>query len=319
MTRARTLLGGVLIAALLASTTGYVLWRRSSVAYGQDEQNLRLQRTGTVVYVSQDGGGRVRQVTRTGRRLADGPTCRRAAVAASTLICLRALAGPMSSEVRVYAAGKPEPTLRLDVWGDPSRARVSPSGNLVAWTVFRSGDSYAKTGRFSTTAGMYDLRNGTHYGSLEDFRPFVDGKRYTADDANFWGITFAADDRTFYATMGSRGRTYLVRGDLRRRTLTAIHQNVECPSLAPDAHRLAYKKRVDGRRWRLHVLDLERGTDTALAEHADVDDQPAWLDGRTIAYAKRADGAPRVFAVPADGSGSPRRLFTGTSPSAVTG
>ncbi|MVO88758.1 hypothetical protein GPA10_29375 [Streptomyces sp. p1417] len=318
MTRARTLLGTLLIVALVATAVGCVLWRRGAVAHGQDAQHLRFGRAGTVVYVDRDDG-RVRQVTRTGREVGAGPACHRAAVAASTLICVRALSGPMTSQVRVHTGRKDEPEVTLSVWGDPSRARVSPSGNLVAWTVFRSGDSYAKTGTFSTTAGIYDLRDGTHHGSLEDFRPFVDGKPYTAEDVNHWGVTFARDDRTFYATMGSRGRTWLMRGDLRERTLTAVREGVECPSLAPDGHRVAYKKRLGEGRWRLHVLDLRRGTDTALAESATVDDQPSWLDDRTVAYAKRADGAPTVFAVPADGSGSPRRMFRGVSPTVTTG
>ncbi|MFC7613274.1 TolB family protein [Actinokineospora soli] len=179
----------------------------------------------------------------------------------------------------------------------------------MAWTVFRAGDSYLMgSGGFSTTAGIYDLRSGSHYGSLEDFTSYVDGKRFAAVDANFWGITFAADDRVFYATMKSGQRTWLMRGDLATRELRSVRENVECPSLSPDGTRVAYKFRT-GDTWRLHVLDLATGADTPLAEPAHVDDQPSWLDGRTIAYTRGTD----AYAVPADGTGSPTLLRAKTT------
>lgn len=314
--RRRVFVGSLLIAALLATTTGYVLWRQSTAAVEEGTGGLRLKRPGTIVYVDPAGGGTVRQITGSGKSVGTGPACRRAAVAASTLVCLRERPGPLSAQALIYTGGdKPEVTLSL--WGDPSRARVSSSGRLVAWTVFRTGDSYAAPGRFSTTAGIYDTRTGAHYGSLEDFAPFVNGKPYNAHDVNFWGITFAADDRTFYATMASAGRTWLVRGDLTHRTLTAVRQNVECPSLSPDETRIAFKKKT-GDQWRLHVLDLASGRETPLAEPADVDDQPSWLGEDTVAYAKPHEGGPTVFTVPADGSGSPKRLVTGASPTLTT-
>ncbi|QCX80385.1 hypothetical protein C9F11_34010 [Streptomyces sp. YIM 121038] len=328
MTRARTLLGVLLTGVLLVTATAYVLWRRGEAAAVQDGLHLRLDRHGTVVYVDRD---RVRQLTPRGAAVGDGPTCGRAATARSTLICVRARPGPLSAQaaqVRVYTDGAREPKVTLPVWGAPSRARVAPSGHLVTWTVFRTGDSYAVPGRFSTTAGIYDLRDGHHYGSLEDFEPFVDGERYREQDVNFWGVTFAADDRTFYATMASKGRTWLMRGDLVRRTLTAVRRNVECPSLSPDGRRIAYKKRTGQGRWRLHVLRLGGGAagggpavrgDVALAETAHVDDQPAWLDDDTLVYARPVDSMPTLFTVPADGSGRPHRLAAGSSPTPATG
>ncbi|MFF0205887.1 hypothetical protein [Streptomyces sp. NPDC005017] len=39
---------------------------------------------------------------------------------------------------------------------------------------------------------------------------------------------------------------------------------------------------------------------------------------RVPAYAKPDAGAPHVFAVPADGSGAPRKLFMGGSPTLTT-
>jgi hypothetical protein len=315
VSRTRAITGVSLIAVLLAAATGIVSWRAGTVT-PQDRGQLQLGRSDSVVYV--DGGtNRVQQATREGQPVGTGPTCQRAAVAQDTLVCLYSLPGPMSSEVRVYRNGAMSPQLTLPVWGEPSRARVSPSGRLVAWTVFRTGDSYAVPGQFATTAGIYDLRTGEHYGSLEDFTPIVDGKTEVRDDRNFWGVTFADDDRTFYATMSSRGTTWLMRGDLHTRELTALRRNVECPSLAPDGNRIAYKKRIDDR-WRLHVLDLESGTDTTLAESADIDDQAAWLNDNTITYSKPDGRTPTVYAVPADGSGTPKRLFRGASPTFTT-
>ncbi|MFI8912728.1 TolB family protein [Streptomyces sp. NPDC053513] len=306
--------GAALAAILLATGGGIVAWQSSGADTGADR--LDLGRPGTVITVS--AGARVEQSTRGGEHLADGPDCTRAAVAAGTLVCLQGLPGPFSSEVRVYRAGRTSPTLTLPVWGDPSRARVSPSGNLVAWTVFRSGDSYVQQGRFSTTAGFYDLRDGTHVGSLEDFSVVVGGRPHQGEDANFWGITFATDDRTFYATMASRGKTWLMRGDIRERSLTSVRENVECPSLSPDGTRIAYKKRTHESRWRLHVLNLRTMDDRPLAETAHVDDQPAWLDDETIAYARTDGRDTAVFTVAADGSGTPRRLLRGSSPSTTT-
>ncbi|CAL9331279.1 hypothetical protein SUDANB120_00076 [Streptomyces sp. enrichment culture] len=315
MNAIRTASATALIVALLGSAAVTVAWRGAAADTGTGE--LRLGAPDTLVVVDAKGH-RVRQTTRDGKELATGPECRRAAVAAGTLVCLQGLPGPFSSEVRVYRSGKAEPEVTLPVWGNPSRARVSPSGRLVAWTVFRSGDSYAASGQFSTTAGIYDLRNGSHYGSLEDFAVFVDGERTQPEDMNFWGITFAGDDRTFYATMAANGRTHLVRGDLSTRELKALRANVECPSLSPDEQRIAYKKKV-GDHWQLHVLDLGTGADTPLAAPAGVDDQAAWLDNSTVAYGRADHGKPFVYTVPADGSGEPVKLVEGSSPTVTTG
>ncbi|MEU4395317.1 hypothetical protein [Kribbella sp. NPDC023855] len=306
MSRSRIVAGITLIAVVVAAGIGYLGWRVAATRPAAAQTGIQLDRSGTILYV-EPGTDRVRQVDDT-TIVGTGPTCQRAYASGGTMACLRATAVPMASEVDLIdGSGKKT----VQVWGNPSRVRVSPSGRLAAWTVFRSGDSYLAAGGFSTTAGIYDLRSDTQYGSLEDFTAYVDGKPYRAADVNYWGVTFAADDVTFYATMASKRKTWLMRGDLRNRTLTALRENVECPSLSPDGGRIAYKFR-SGQQWRLHVLTLATGADTALAETAHIDDQPAWLNDNTVAYGKQA----QVFAVPADGRGQPRKLLAGSSPAA---
>ncbi|MEV7550510.1 hypothetical protein AB0N89_12870 [Amycolatopsis sp. NPDC089917] len=113
------------------------------------------------------------------------------------------------------------------------------------------------------------------------------------------GDSYLSGAGTFYATARSAGGTWLVRGDLRSRTLTTLRRNVECPSLAPDGTRVAYEFR-DGDRWR-------------LADPAHLDDQPQWLDDRTVAYGR--DEA--IYTVPADGTGVPVLVRPAASSPAV--
>ncbi|MGH3860710.1 TolB family protein [Actinokineospora sp.] len=276
---------------------------------------LDLAARNSVVFV--DGSGKVGQLSRTdSSAVITDRSCLRVYSAAGTTVCLRSVTVPPGFEAEVLGPDlSVTRVIKLD--GTPSRARVSDSGNLVGWTVFREGDSYMAPGYFSTTAGIFDRKSGTLYGSMEDFTSSVDGVEHHAIDRNFWGVTFADDDRTFYVTLGSGGKTYLMRGNLVERTLKSVIENAECPSLSPDGTRVAYKKRF-GDQWRLHVLDLGSLKETALAEAAHVDDQAAWLDGSTIAYSRPVGGVPGIFTVPADGGGEVKLLRAGaSSPSAV--
>ncbi|MES4889952.1 TolB-like translocation protein [Streptomyces sp. NPDC096012] len=247
-----------------------------------------------------------------GPRTASGVKCLRFYAASGTGVCLQAVHGPVSDTYRAVVLDARLHTLdHYDVPGIPSRARVSPTGHFAAWTAFVGGDSYAGTD-FSTRAAIVDTRSGELIPSLEAFGIVKDGRPYRAADVNFWGVTFAADDRTFYATMATKGRTYLVRGDLRTRTLTTLHANVECPSLSPDGTRVAYKKRVGGlpadAPWHLYVLDLRTMRETPLAEPRSVDDQVVWRDARTLVYALPGDYGADLYRLPADGSGRPQRI-----------
>ncbi|GAA2097423.1 PD40 domain-containing protein [Kitasatospora saccharophila] len=246
-----------------------------------------------------------------GPRTASGVKCLRFHAAAGTGICLQAEHGALDD---TYHASVLDSSLhelrRFPAPGIPTRARVSPSGHLVGWTVFVSGDSYAGT-NFSTRTAIVDTRTWQFYDNLENFQVIEDGHRVQASDVNVWGVTFA-DDGSFYATVATGGRTHLVKGDLAARTLTTLHQNVECPSLSPDGTRVAYKKRVEGADpaapWRLYVLDLATMTETATAEQRNIDDQALWSDDHTLLYSMPGDYGSDLWTVPADGTGTPAVL-----------
>ena len=144
-----------------------------------------------------------------------------------------------------------------------------------------------------------------------------DGVIIQAPDFNFWGVTFARDGNRFYATLGTRGQTYLIEGNLERREARVVRGGVECPALSPDNTRVAFKKRTGGVisavTWRLSVLDLATGKEWELAETRSVDDQVEWLDDRQVLYgllaAPSGTAVTNVWTVPADGSGEPDCLF----------
>ncbi|MFI5828833.1 TolB family protein [Streptomyces sp. NPDC051578] len=249
-----------------------------------------------------------------GARTASGVSCLRFHSAAGTGICLQAEKGGVQEQYRaVVLDARLKAVSSHPLAGIPTRARVSPGGHLAAWTVFVGGDSYAGT-NFSTRTSLLDLRTGRYDASLEDFTIVKDGRTYRNADVNFWGVTFAADEQTFYATLATGGQTYLVRGDLTARTVTTLRENLECPSLSPDGTRLVFKKRVPGLSadapWRLYALDLATMEETPLAEQRSVDDQVVWKDDRTVVYALPGDFGADLYALPADGTGAPAPLMT---------
>ncbi|MFE0511646.1 TolB-like translocation protein [Streptomyces sp. NPDC058964] len=253
-----------------------------------------------------------------GGRTASDLKCARFYAATGTGVCLQSVTGVLKQSNRALLLDRNLRTLRtFPLAGTPSRARVSPSGRFVAWTVFVSGESYSSA-FFSTRTSILDTRTMRLTPSLESFSVVLDGKPYHASDINFWGVTFAKDDDTFYATLNTANRTYLIRGSLSRHTVTTLIQNVECPSLSPDGTRVAFKKRVlsGATLWHEYVLDLTTLHETALAERHSVDDQAAWLDDHTVAYALPANGkvgSSDLWSVPADGKGAPRLLIAGAS------
>jgi hypothetical protein len=97
--------------------------------------------------------------------------CDRFAAARSTAICLRLKPGslPPLTDMIVLDANLHE-RHRETLPGTPSRARVSPDGRIVNWTLFVTGDSYAATG-FSTRTGLYEVDTGRLVKTITSQRP----------------------------------------------------------------------------------------------------------------------------------------------------
>jgi hypothetical protein len=275
-----------------------------STALGPDYGRL------SVVPLSQPAGGRA---------VLDA-SCERVYATARGGVCITAKRGV----VQTYAVATLDASLQevssTPLAGLPSRARISADGSLVATTTFVTGHSYAQS-TFSTQSVV--RRNGRTVANLEDFTTYVDGHVLKAVDRNFWGVTFADDDDTFYATASTGETTWLVRGSFSRREMRSLRTDAECPSLSPDGTKIAYKKRLGSKRpgqWRLAVLNLATNQETLLAESRSVDDQAEWL-GDQVLYGMSREGAEGtisdVWAVPADGTEASRVLIHEASSPAV--
>ncbi len=205
--------------------------------------------------------------------------------------------------------------------GTPSRTRLSADASTLVTTTFVSGHSYADTA-FSTETII--RRNGTSLGNLEDWKAYVDGRPMIAVSRNFWGVTFAADGDTFYATGSITPTTWLMKGSISKRTLTSLRTDAECPSLSPDGTKIGYKKRLGNPNpgvWRFAVLDLKTNKETVLAETRSVDDQLEWLDDNHVLYQMPRSGndatVTDIWSVPADGTGEPQVFIPEASSPAV--
>ena len=197
---------------------------------------------------------------------------------------------------------------RVPLTGVPSRTRVSPDGRWAAATVFEHGHSYAEEG-FSTRTTIVDTATGRVYADLEQFEVERDGHRFKLADFNFWGVTFAADSDTFYATLASGGVNYLIGGRITTRRAQVIRAGVECPSLSPDGTHIAYKHRVSRSAWQLWLFNLQTGAERALShETRNLDDQVDWLDDGHVIYQMVGSGGANVWSVETSGTASPRLL-----------
>ncbi len=242
--------------------------------------------------------------------------CSRVYFAGGRGLCLEP-AGALVKQRVTIVDSRLRPLGGVTVQGVPSRARVSQDGRYGSVTFFVYGHSYATPGSFSTQTTIIDLIGRKKLGDLERFRVTKDGRKFDSPDFNFWGVTFAPNSDRFYATLASRGKTYLVEGSVSRRTARVLRDGVECPSVSPDGKHIAFKKRMGkAGQWRLHVLDVATLRDRPLAETRSVDDQAEWLDDERVLYGVEDS----VWVVLADGSGVPRRLLeSADSPAVVRG
>jgi hypothetical protein len=239
-------------------------------------------------------------------------TCDRVSFAAGRGLCLHTERGVFNTHTAVLIDRALNGGGSFKLAGLPSRTRTSPDGRLGAITVFVVGDDYAASS-FSTRTTIVDLSSGDQIGELEQFTTWRNGVRFKSPDFNFWGVTFAKDGSTFYASLRTGGTTFLVRGELVLRKLTVVREGAECPALSPDDRRLAYKKRVGPSpdAWRLHVLDLETSAEQILtAETRYINDQVEWLDPAHVLYGipRRTTSIVDVWVAPIDGS-APARVF----------
>jgi hypothetical protein len=239
--------------------------------------------------------------------------CDRVYAAARKVLCLSSSPGVATTYAAHVLDTDMTSTQSLPLTGIPSRARLSADGRFAATTSFTAGDSYAGS-NFSTRTVISQVGRGV-VANLEDFTLKHDGRSIKPVDRNFWGVTFAANDDTFYATVQWSGHTWLVRGSLSERRVVTLHEDAECPSLAPDGRTIVYKQRGDlpVGHWRLVRYDVATGKVSALAETRSVDDQVAWLDNAHVMYGLPRTGSNAgvddVWTVPADGSGKPSVLI----------
>ena len=178
--------------------------------------------------------------------------------------------------------------------GTPSRARMSPDGNYAAVTNFLSGHSYSDAS-FSTATTVIDTATGKS-SNLEEWSVFNESTRIVDQARNFWGVTFLSDN-SFYVAMGVRGDRFLLKGELKERTLRVLGPRMECPSVAPDGRHLTFRRGVveaDGATsMPLFLLDLETMTERRLTFDETVDGQPEWIDNRRLSIGTPT-GPPNV-------------------------
>jgi hypothetical protein len=325
--RSRLLITGGVAVVALSGAAGYLLNTRSPQHHPEAATPAASQASAAVigsgpriVFRNTALGPSYGQVAMVSLANPAGPralvsaSCDRIYATASEALCLSSDRGVTTTYQAQVLGTDFTPIRTLPLAGAPSRARLSRDGSLAATTSFTAGDSYERTG-FSTRTVITSLDPTKHGGDLEDFTLIQNGKTVKPVDRNIWGVTFAKDDNTFYATVAFGSKTHLVRGDLAGRTLTILHTDAECPSLSPDGTTLVYKKRSGQPvgKWRLASYDISTGKETFLAETRSVDDQVEWLDNHTVVYGLPRTGSQAatddVWAVPSDGSGTPHVLI----------
>jgi len=245
-------------------------------------------------------------------RFIENLSCEAAYVARGRGICLAANRGLFTTyAAKLFDAKTFKIIAEFPLNGVPSRCRMSSDGKLAALTVFISGHGYESVS-FSTQTLLIEVDSGRIIADLEKYSVSRDGQNFSNKDFNFWGVTFTPDARHFYATLSTNQQHFLVKGDIANASAAVVHENVECPSLSPNAARIAYKKRfIAGGRvfWQLHILDLATGRETALSEKRSVDDQLEWLDNGHVLYSlpeSVSSASTNIWLAAIDGASAPR-------------
>ena len=259
---------------------------------------------GMVSMVSFDNPAGPRAITTT--------SCDRVYATPKNVLCLSSDRGFVTTYGAHVLDNNMRQTQTLPFTGIPSRARLSRDGSYAATTNFTSSDSYGSA-TFSTRTVITPV-GGHTLGSLEDFTLIHDGESIKPIDRNYWGVTFATDDDTFYATVRWSKHTWLVRGSIAQRKIVTLREDAECPSLSPDEKHIVYKQRgnLAPGKWRLVDYDIASGKVTPLAETRSIDDQVEWLDDAHVIYGLSRASSQQiddVWSVPTSGGGEPKLLI----------
>ncbi|KAG1647470.1 hypothetical protein GQR58_030576 [Nymphon striatum] len=208
-----------------------------------------------------------------GTRLLLPFTCSRAHVGGGVLMCM----SPRDSVVPTWEAVAYDLTdpelgeLMRRPAALPSRARVDPSGQFVAYTEFVSGHDYTSAGEFSTRTVVYGLD---------------DDDLFISDSGERWRRSLPGQRSQLLGCLYSEA------------TNEAEPLNLEgsCPSVSPDGRFIVYKRADFDRavlgeesNIRLVLHDTDTGQERLLGETRFVDDQVEWLDEDTIVYAIKRD------------------------------
>ena len=257
-----------------------------------------------------------------------GLTCDRVYVAGGRGLCLRADRGVITTYKGViFDARTFRPQHTFSLPGNPSRARVSADGRLVAYTVFVIGDGYGSPG-FSTRTFVRDAASGRELAQLERLHDLPRRPRHPRRRLQLLGRDLRARRQPLLRDARDRraGPTSS-RATWPATEMKVLTDGVECPSLSPDGTRIAFKQRAGGGigpvHWRPAVLDLATLRSHPLADTRNVDDQIEWYDNDHVAYGLPQGASSPVtdiWKVPAAGGGRPERVLAGAwSPAVVRG
>jgi hypothetical protein len=309
--RIRIALFSIFTLACVAATIGYVRWRvtRPAMATGTpllDPADSTVQATidamrssSHLAFLSSrsDAFGRIGLATLgtpADTSILGGPECERAHFGKELGLCLVLNRDSMEPRSFALILDRHYQTLaRFPLAGLPIRARVSRDQRFAAATVFVTGESYASD--FTTRTTIIDLTTRKALANLEEFSVERDGRPFRSVDFNFWGVTFFQDGNRFFATLGTNGTRLLVEGNIERRSMRVVRDDVECPSLSPDELHIVFKRQLSrGGGWRLWASDVGSGESWPITDDGqDIDDQVEWLDNDRVIYGRLfGDGVP---------------------------
>ena len=329
--RRRIILFVVLAALCVAVLASYVAFSRNRALAGSDpsalvsvtslpaNQNVLLFRNG----IPGDSFGKAGFVPLREPQSARNIlplACERLYFAAQTGLCLAPQQGMFWQPPKAYLFDRTAQLGASFPVGDvPSRTRVSQDGRYAAMTTFVAGDSYLSVG-FSTRTILLDAKAQTQIADLETFTVLRDGQRFSAIDFNFWGVTFLQDSNQFYATLGTGGEIYLIKGDISKQEAQVVRTKVECPSISPDNSTIVYKHRNPNNTYQLMKLDLRTMQETPLnGESRSIDDQVEWFDNEHILYGllDPAGGTSNIWMLNINDGSAPKLLIARASSPAV--